>query len=33
MSVKERTDWERTIKDIVRTNREFLIYIASERRS
>jgi len=32
MSTKERTDWEKTITEIVQTNKEFLIHIASERR-
>lgn len=30
---KERKQWERTVKYIVESNREFLIYIASEKRA
>jgi hypothetical protein len=32
MSDKERKQWEKTIKEIVRTHREFLVFIASEKR-
>jgi hypothetical protein len=32
MSERERRQWEKTVKDIVESNREFLIYIASEKR-
>ncbi len=32
MSENERKEWERTIKQIVESNREFLVYIASEKR-
>ncbi len=32
MSQTERKRWEATVKRIIETNREFLIYIASEKR-
>ncbi len=32
MSEKERKLWETTVKKIIDSNRDFLIYIASEKR-
>lgn len=32
MSEQERKEWEETIREIVDANKEFLIYIASEKR-
>jgi len=32
MSDRERKQWEKTIREIVSSHREFLVYIASEKR-
>jgi hypothetical protein len=32
MSEKERKAWEKTIKRIIESNKDYLIYIASEKR-